>query len=278
MRASRRLLAGALSIVLMMAYAVAIRRLEMTPRSQVQPELLVSMPRFAQILLAGGDRHLAANLNGFRVLVAATARMGAEDYAVQARLQEDIAWLNPSHEDNYYIAAAFLPWNGHLDSAQTVLRRAEVARQNDWLPDFYLGFHYFHFMKNPAEGARWLLAGVPRAKEQADQWALQNLAASWLEKGYSPLAAAGLVGAMAASAPSGAFRTYLQIRANRLKVLGDLKQLAVIYKNRYGHGLARIEDLVAAGLIDALPVDPMGAGFAVDIEGMPVFKSPGVER
>jgi hypothetical protein len=30
------------------------------------------LPRFAQVLMAGGDRYLAANLAGFRVLVADT--------------------------------------------------------------------------------------------------------------------------------------------------------------------------------------------------------------
>lgn len=278
MSASRRAIAVVLTVLLLAAYAAATNRLGKAPRSGVQPELLVSMPRIAQILLAGGDRHLAANLSGFRVLVAATARMEAADYAVQARLQEDIAWLNPAHEDNYYIAAAFLPWNGHLDSAQYVLRRAESARQNDWLPDFYLGFHYFHFMKDPAEGARWLLAGVPRAREQSDQWALQNLAANWTEKGYSPSAAAGLVGAMAASAPAGAFRAYLQVRADRLKQLADLRKLAVIYKERNGRGLAKISELVEGGLIASLPIDPLGVGFSVDSEGMPVFKSSAMEH
>lgn len=278
MSSSRRAIAVALTLLLLVAYATAMNRLGKAPRSAVQPELLVSMPRIAQILLAGGDRHLAANLSGFRVLVAATARMEAEDYAVQARLQEDIAWLNPAHEDNYYIAAAFLPWNGHLDSAQYVLRRAESARQNDWLPDFYLGFHYYHFMQNPAEGARWLLAGVPRTREQSDQWALQNLAANWMEKGYSPSAAAGLVGAMAASAPAGAFRAYLQVRADRLKQLADLRKLAVIYKERNGRGLAKISELLEAGLIATLPVDPLGVGFSVDAEGMPVFKSSTTEH
>ena len=265
-------------LLVALVYAFSTQRLERGSHTEVQPELLVSLPRFAQVLLAGGDKHLAANLSGFRVLVAATARMRDEDYAVQARLQEDIAWLNPAHEDNYYVAAAFLPWNGHLDSAQYVLRRAEASRRNDWQPDFYLGFHYYHFLKDPVEGARWLLAGVPRAKEQSDQWALQSLATSWLEQGYSPSKAAGMVGAMAASAPSGAFRSYLQMRAERLEALGRLQQLAEIYSKRQGHRLGKIEDLMVAGLIVAIPVDPLGEGFSVDAEGIPVFKSSGVGR
>lgn len=263
-----------LALLVAAAYGLSLQRLAARARANPQAELLVSLPRFAQVLLAGGDRHLAADLSGFRVLVAATERMGAEDYAVQARLQEDIAWFNPAHEDNYYIAAAFLPWNGHLDAAQQVLRQAAEARPRDWQPFFYLGFHHYHFLKDPAEGARWLLAAVPRAQEQQEQWALQNVAARWLEKGYSTATAAQMVETMASSAPPGNFRKYLQVRAKRLQDLARLRDLARVYQRREARPLAKISDLVTAGLIDEIPTDPLGAGYALDTEGMPSFKQP----
>jgi hypothetical protein len=96
---------------------------------------------------------------------------------VQARLQRDIAWFNPAHEDNYYIAAAILPWNGQVDAAQYVLRKASDARTFDWYPLFHYGFLFYHFRKDPATGAQWLLKGVPRVRNQQDEWALQNVAA-----------------------------------------------------------------------------------------------------
>lgn len=278
---ARRLpwIAIALALVLFgVVYGVAVQHVSRLGRSQSPAELLVSLPAFAQVVLAGGDRHLAANLSGFRVLVAATSRMRPEDYAVQARLQEDIARFNPAHEDNYYIAAAILPWNGHLDSAQRVLRRAVAARKQDWQPAFYLGFHYYHFLKNPAEGARWLLEGVPRARDQQDQWALENLAAQWLEKGYTTATAAAMVGAMAESSPPGAFRNYLKIRAKRLQDLARLRDLAIMYQRREGHLPRTLEDLVAAGLIAEIPTDPLGAGFSLDVDGMPAFKVMKMER
>ena len=98
---------------------------------------------------------------------------------MQARLQRDIAWFNPVHEDNYYIGAAILPWNGELDAAQYVLRRASDARTFDWYPLFHYSFLFYHFRKDPATGAQWLLKGVPRVTNQQDEWALQNLAVAW---------------------------------------------------------------------------------------------------
>ena len=240
-------------------------------RPSVAPELMVSMPLFAQVLLSGGDRHLAANINGFRVLVAETRKMNANDYAVQAKLQRDLAWLNPAHEDNYYIAAAMLPWNEELEASQYVLERAAKARVKDWQPPFYLGFNYYHFFKDPAKGALLLNEAVPRAYTQQDSWALQNIAARWLEKGYDTNTAARMVGSMAENAPLGAFRDYLHKRAERLEELALLQNLAIQYKEKYAKQLLSLDDLVKSGLIDKLPVDPLGKGFELDEKGMPVF-------
>lgn len=252
---------------------LAISGLTGLPRHATAPELLVTLPRFAQVAMAAGDRHLAANLAGFRVLVAATERMGKEDYAVQARLQEDIAWLNPAHEDNYYIAAAILPWNGYVDASQHVLKRAGEARPFDWTPLFYYAFNLYHFGRDPAQASRWLLIGSERAKEAQDQWALQNVAARWIEKGYETSNAANQVESMANSAPPGAFRKYLHVRAARLQELSRLQKLTDRYTMRYGTKLAQLEDLVAAGMIESIPRDPLGFGYDLDADGKPILRS-----
>lgn len=248
------------------------------PRQQVAaplstPELIVSLPRFAQVLLAGGDRYLAANLANFRVLVASTERMGPEDYLVQARLQQDIAWLNPAHEDNYYVAAAILPWSGQHPAAQKILQRAADARPFDWQPLFYYGFGRYHFDRDPGAGAEALQVAAQRATDQSDQWALARLAAIWAEHGYHADAAARVVQGMADNAPPGAFRKYLAKRSQRLLDLSRLEKAAEEFRLRTGRPPARLEDLVGAGLLVRLPVDPLGYGFGLDAAGNPVLLS-----
>ena len=266
---------GVLSVLV---YGFAQHRLSALTRATAAPELLISLPRFAQVLMAGGDRYLAANLAGFRVLVADTGRMRAEDYAVQAKLQRDIAWFNPVHEDNFYIGAAILPWNGELDAAEYVLRRASEARTFDWYPLFHYGFLFYHFRKDPATGAQWLLKGVPRVNNQQDAWALQNLAAAWIEKGYQTANAAKMVDAMAADSPPGAFRNYLQVRANRLRDLAALQDAATLFQARQGRSVKKLEELVSAGLIAELPKDPLGFGFGLDAAGRPILNSVAAVR
>jgi len=255
-----------------LAYLLASEALVQKPRIGTEAEFSVRLPVMAQVLMSLGDRHLAANLNGFRVLVAETARMGKEDYAIQAGLQRDISWLNPAHEDNYYIAAAILPWGGQLAATQYVLRRAGEARPFDWLPLFHLGFNYYHFDRNPVKGAEILLSAVPRATDQQDRWALQNIAALWIERGYRLADAAGRVEAMANAAPPGGFRKYLLVRAARLRELDRLRDLARQYQQQYGHAPASLDELVRAGLTASIPTDPLGVGFSLDARGEPVFR------
>jgi hypothetical protein len=253
-------------------YGTSMQHLGKRKRIGSEPEFSVRLPIPAQVLLSAGDRQLAANLAGFRVLVADTFRMRAEDFAIQATLQKDISWLNPAHEDNYYIAAALLPWSGQLEAAQIVLKRAADMRTFDWQPLFYYGFDLYHFYKDPIKGAEALLMGVSRTNDPQDQWALQNLAAIWVEKGYSLAEAAGRVEAMASNAPPGGFKRYLSIRAARLRDLERLRTLAQDYERQRGVKLTDIDALVRTGLADKLPVDPLGVGFAVDTQGMPVFR------
>lgn len=255
------------------AYAASLGLLRAAGKPPApSPELLVTVPRVVQVVFAAGDRYLAANLGGFRVLVADTARMKREDYAVQARVQQDVSWLNPAHEDNYYIAANILPWGGDVDAAEEVLRRAGIARPTDFLPFFHVGFIWYHFHRSPAEGAKWIIAASERATSQLDRWGLQTVAAKWIERGYQTATAAQMVDSMARSAPPGGFRRYLETRARRLQMLSELRAAAKAYQVKHGRPAREFQELIAAGLLpNGIPKDPLGIGFVILASGEPAF-------
>jgi hypothetical protein len=240
-----------------------------TPNS----EMSVRLPLAIQVALAGGDRYLAADLSGFRVLVADVFRMSRDQFATQAQVQRDISWLNPAHQDNYYIAAAILSEPELIPAAQYILRRAADARPYDWQPLFYFGFNLYHFEKNPIAGANALLEAVPRIKEQGDSWTMQTLAARWLERGYAAADAARLVEGMAENATPGPFQRYLRSRFQRLRDLAGLKELAKVYREKYGRSLTKLDDLITAGLIEKIPPDPLHIGYVLDRNGDPAFAS-----
>jgi hypothetical protein len=254
-------------------YGVAVFFLQSIPRSNVDIEMQVALPRFVQVVMAAGDRYLAANMAGFRVLVAVDEKMREENYEIQGKLQSDVAWLNPAHEDNYYIAAAILPWNGQLDAAQYVLSRAIDARPRDWAPIFYFAFDMYHFQHEPLGAAQWLLTAAERASDENDRIALQNAAAKWFEKGYQPAVAAQVVDGIANQSRHSGFRKYLHLRAERMRQLSRLEDYAEKYYVRIGRRISSLKELVDTGFLSEIPVDPLGIGFGVDANGKPVFVS-----
>ncbi len=252
-------------------FALSVNVASREPLHERSRELAVRIPLVFQILTAAGDRYLAANLAGFRVLVSESYRMGPQELQLQAQLQHDVSWLNPAHEDNYYIAAAILSVPELIPTAQYILRRAADARPRDWQPLFYYGFNRYYFEKNPVAGAQALLEAVPRMGDESESWAMQNLAARWIERGYSPSEAARIVGGMADNANPGRFKRYLNQRAQRLRDLATLKEAALRFREVVGRPPQSLDELVAARIIDRIPEDPFRRGYALDSQGEPVF-------
>lgn len=263
----------ALAGLALVSYLLVVRHLTEIPRVGVVQEMQVALPRFAQVAMTGGDRFLAANIATWRSLVASTANMQRDNYVVQGRLQSDAAWLNPFHEDNYYIAAAILPWAGELDAAQFVLKRASAARPYDWQPAFYYAFNLYQIQHKPVEAAEFLRKAAPSVASEDDRNTMENLAAVWFEKGYEPSVANTIIKNMASGTRPGAFRKYLLLRAQRLEQLAVLRDAAQRYRSATGRSPANLDDLLRAGLIKSIPVDPFGFGFGIDQEGNPILHS-----
>lgn len=256
-----------------LAFAACVQFLKTAPRQTVNVEMQVALPLFVQVALAAGDRYLAADIATIRALVVATDKMRPEDYAVLAKVQTDVSWLNPGHEDNYYIAAAILPWVGQLDAAQTILSRAMAARPFDYQPAFYYAFHRL-FLARDARGASAVMrAAAEKLPEGDERLQMQNLAAIWLDKTDDPAYAISIVAAMAKEARRPDFRRYLEQRVDRLRQLQTLREAAARYRQQQGRPLAQVEELVAAGLIEKMPADPFGFGFAIDARGEVVLRN-----
>lgn len=248
-------------------YAALIPALYARPRPPVSPEMEVALPRFVQVLMAAGDRYLAANLAGFRALVVSTEAMSAENYRILGIVQSDAAWLNPAHEDNYYLAAALLPWAGEVAAAQYVLRRATDARPFDTGPPFFYGFNELHFLKRPAEGAKWLLIAASHADNDMDQIQLQQMAALWVSKGEDIEFSIRLHRAMARETRYTGFARFLERRADRLENLLMLDRAIARYSEAAGKPPTRLQQLVEASIVPAIPTDPFAMRYVIDRNG-----------
>jgi len=268
-KASMWLVALACAVV----FIVSAERLKSVQRQTVALELQVALPLFVQVFMTAGDRYLAADLGAIRALVVATDKMRPEDYRILGKIQEDVSWLNPAHEDNYYTATAILPWNGELEAAQTILARAGKARYFDFQPAFYYAFNLLQFKGDAAAASEWLRAAAEKLPDDEERLIMQNLAARWIDKAQDIDLAIRVVEAMAGQAKRKDFRAYLEQRVARLHSLKNLRAAAERFRERFGRPPAKLQELVEAGFIGAIPADPFGFGFDQDKQGRIILRT-----
>lgn len=264
---------GLLLLLGAVIFVVSTTALRQQKRTNPSAEIQVALPLFVQVFMAGGDRFLAANLGSIRSLITETAKMDPEEYKILAKVQVDASWLNPANEDNYYIASAVLPWNGQVDAAQTILRRASLARPYDYQPAFYYAFNLIHFKGDAAGASEWLRKAATKLPDDDERLIMENYAARWLDRTDDLELAIAVVESMAQQARRKDFRNYLLLRAQRLRDLLALRKAADVFRRETGLPPKTLDQLVVAGLIPALPVDPFGFGFSLDAGGIPLLNN-----
>ncbi|MDK9703209.1 MAG: hypothetical protein OEL20_08710 [Sulfuritalea sp.] len=262
-----------MALLAMAVFVAAAQRLKAAPRQSVQVEMQVALPLFVQVLMTAGDRNLAANIAAIRALVVNNFKMKPEEFAILAKVQDDVSWLNPGHEDNYYIAEAILPWQGEVDPAQRILARATKARRYDYQPAFFYAFNLLHFKGDAAGASAWMREAAEFLPEGNNRLHMQNLAATWLDRVQDVDLAIGVVEAMAREAKRRDFQGYLEKRVARLRTLKVLRGAQASYQQRFNRPLVAVQDLVNAGIITELPPDPFGFGFDMDRSGRVVLRN-----
>lgn len=246
-------------------------------RPQQAVEVLrVRMPLVVQLAYAAGDPYLAANINVFRSLMVDPRITEGETYRIQAQLQVDASLFNPRHEDNYYVSAAILPWNGEAMAAQQILLRAAQSRQWDMWPAFFYAFNAMYFEHDMAKAGHWAEVAAKRYPRNAA--ALRDMAAKWYERGDDPAVALGILKAMHDQSRDGNFRLLLQARMQRLEGLQALRRAAQAYRTEHAKAPARLEGLIGYAGLAQLPQDPLALGYVLDAAGQPQLVDHVVEQ
>jgi hypothetical protein len=260
------LLAWLLALV---CYATAINSIDHLPHSKQQDEINIAIPAIVQIVMAGGDRYLAANIAVFRALVVGVGKLDNKSYEILAKVQTDAARMNPAHEDNYYISQAILPWAGEVKADLFIQEAATKSRTWDFFPAFFLGFDRYYFLRDPIEGAKSVEIAAQRTPE--NHQSLTHMAARWSEKGDDPREAIKLVTAMMEGTRDKELKKNLQSRITRLTGLATLRDAAKQFQQNNSRPIASLDELIKQGLISELPQDPLGDGYAIDKNGLPVI-------
>lgn len=228
---------------------------------QVAPVIEGRVVIAAPVLLAlfGGDRFLAANLEAMR-LAATGVDFGRADTGYLIRAQQEVAKLNPCHEDNYYLANGLLSWGGADREGAEVVRRAMQCRFWDELPAFFYGFNQAFFNKNVAEASRALELAAQRATDNAAGF--RKLAVMLRAESFADekLALDYLIQQRDSARGDPKLLQMLDKRVVRLQGLVVLREAKRRFEAAQGV-LITLEQLVVFGFLPALPEDPLRLGY-----------------
>lgn len=226
----------------------------------VEGRVVIAAP--VLLVLFGGDRFLAANLETMR-LAATGVDFGRVDTGYLIRAQQEVARLNPCHEDNYYLANGLLTWGGADREGSAVLKRAIVCRFWDELPPFFYGFNKFFFERDTAEATEYLELAAQRATDnaagfrkfaimiQAKKIEDERVALEFLQNERDK-----------ASDPK--LKEMLAKRYVRLEGLVLLREAQRQYEKQQGRALTDPQQLLELGLLAAYPEDPLKLGYEFD--------------
>lgn len=260
-------LLGIIFVIAAGVFSAASLQLNRLPRSLAPDQLDVAISPPVQVMLAGGDRALAANLNTIRLVVLDVLNLDKRDYPVLAKVHRDIAFLQPCQEDNYYVAQAFLPWINEVDSADEILKAAAECRVRDTMPGFFLAFNSFYFRKDFMGAGQWFAETAKRGDaKQRDQ--LLYMASRFYEKGEDLNLAATVIRSMGMNAANEQLKEFLLARALRVDRLRELRAAATTYTERFGKPLANLQLLVDSGVLAEIPADPLGKGYEINSSGI----------
>jgi len=222
----------------------------------------VVVPAPLQLVLAGGDRFLAADLEAIRALAAPSDSPDAtaDNMSFVIRARNTVAQLNPCHEDNYYLANSLLTWGGAVRQGNEVLRAAAECRFWDEAPPFFYGFNLFYFLGDIPGASRAMNQAADRSKGNAAS--LRKLAIMITAGSFKDDAAAlSYLESERDQTKDAKLRDMLAKRIARLQGLIELKQAQATYERRFGKPLTAPQVLIETGILPGFPADPMKIGY-----------------
>jgi tetratricopeptide (TPR) repeat protein len=256
----------ALIPVLFLAIAGLQQRIDAKTRTTAreQEELLLRSGQAAKNLSLGYDS-LLADIYWTRAVQYYGARVGVPgaNFDLLWPLLDVTTTLDPHLMPAYRFGAVFLAETGEggagrPDLAIELVKRGIAANPGEWRLDADLGFLYYWRVQDYKNAA----AAYLQASKNPDAplWA-KYMAARIAQKGGSIETSRMIWSELYESTKDPNIKRTAAEQLNALKALDDeehLDELAAEYRTRFGHYPASTQELVEAGMIAGIPVDPAG--------------------
>jgi len=173
--------------------------------------------------------------------------------------------LDPYNMDAYYFAQAVLTWeSGNIQRVNELLEYGFEHRTWDWYLPFFISFNYAYFVKDYEKAADYLKKAAELNPKV--QW-FASLAARYYYEGGSTSLALAYLQEMIATTRNEAIKKRLVVRAEAFEKILQIEQAIEAYKRRLQHDPKDLRDLVRAGILARIPVDPYGGNFYLDNQG-----------
>lgn len=217
------------------------------------------------------DNHAAA-FDGIHLPHGREKLAGRTEFPLLFPLLDITTTLDPQLLVAYRFGAIFLPESppigpGRVDLAEKLLRKGMAARPDYWVFWSDLGFIYYWNAKDYKKASATFLEGNQRLG--APGW-LTVMAARVATEGGDRRTSMFLWRQIYQSTDDPSMRRHALDRWRQLRAEEDREQLAKLVARFERERRARpasLADLVAAGYLPAVPVDPFGFSYRLDSEG-----------
>lgn len=266
----RRLL---LFIPLVVCYVVVV--IPLASYMKKRPvEVKLGHPPEAQVLkiAAGEHRYLVAESLVIKVLFYFGTLMENEgrgrktqpQYFDMFKSMESAVKLDPYNTDAYYFTQAAFTWElGRAADVNRVLAYGMKYRTWDYQLPFYAGFNAAYFLHDYKSAARYM----QKAAEISGNQLFTTLASRYFyEAGQTQLGVMFLEVMSKGAKDPGVKKAY-QVRKEALEGVMLIDQAVAAFRGRTGRLPASLNELVAKGFIDSIPVDPYGGTFYLEPGG-----------
>jgi hypothetical protein len=231
----------------------SVKHLEFNTLSQVV------IPAPAQVVLYGGDRFLAADVEAIR---AATSNPGIQERegGYRLRAHQVVSRLNPCHEDNYWLGNAALSFGGAADAGTEILGRASQCRFWDEMPPFLYGFNQRFFNLDIQRARKSMELAADRATVNAPGFR-QAAIMMTISAIKDANAAIAMLHYELERARDAGLRVILNKRIERLRGLVILREAKKDFEDRFKKQLESPVQLIEFGILKSFPKDPLQLGY-----------------
>lgn len=243
-----------------------------------EPVELIYLPptRFLQAVSLGYQQPLA-NVLWFRTISYFGWHYQSDRvYPWLASMCDVVTDLDPRAEHVYTFGGVILPWEAdRIDDGIALLEKGVRNLPESWRLHYMLGFSYYFFNDDLRSASRTLrtAAFLPGAPDFVGR-----LAASVDATYQGPANAVDFLREFERRDASGEVRNVIHERIRELSLSGDIDALEAAgraFQEHTGRAPSDLSELVSAGLIAAIPEEPFGGRYVLDLASGHVVSTSG---